>query len=221
MIELTPVDRDEWMPRVRVLVITSVAEAREALDECAASDIHSSINCLQIVAQRPDFAEWPEGYIVRLAWGRSAIAGWADARLLGYEQGRQVGPRAAELSWETAECSRGHGYMREAMPRIVRWLVERRGMAEVRAWIPVGAEASEKVAKAGQLLPTGRVDEGAGTQLWERRAASGRRAGWQRQSGRRPCELLSPSTPRSPQGGGDGGGREPTPISTVPRRRSR
>ncbi len=171
MIELTPIDKDEWMPRVRVQVVTSVAEAREALDECAANDIHSSINSLQIVAQRPDFAEWPEGYIVRLAWEPSAIAGWADAQLLGYEHGRQVGPGTAELSWETACRSRGHAYMREAMPRIVRWLLERRGMAEVRAWIPLGAEASEKVAKAGQLLPTGRVDQGAGTQLWERRVA--------------------------------------------------
>jgi hypothetical protein len=171
MIELTPIDKDEWMPRVRVLVVTSVAEAREALDELVANDIHSSINSLQIVAQRPDFAEWPEGYIVRLAWEPSAIAGWADAQLLGYEHGRQVAPRAAELSWETACRSRGHAYMREAMPRIVRWLLERRGMAEVRAWIPLGAEASEKVAKAGRLLPTGRVDQGAGTQLWERRAA--------------------------------------------------
>ena len=94
MIELTPIDKDEWMPRVRVLVVTSVAEAREALDELVANDIHSSINSLQIVAQRPDFAEWPEGYIVRLAWEPSAIAGWADAQLLGYEHGRQVAPRA-------------------------------------------------------------------------------------------------------------------------------
>lgn len=108
---------------------------------------------------------------MRLAWEPSAIAGWADAQLLGGEGGRQVGTRAAELSWETAFCSRGHGYMREAMPRIVKWLLERRGMAEVRAWIPLAAEASEKVAKAGQLLPTGRIDQGAGTQLWERRAA--------------------------------------------------
>jgi hypothetical protein len=212
MIELTPIDKNEWMPRVRVLVMTSVAEAREALDECAASDIHSSINCLQIVAQRPDFAEWPEGYIVRLAWEPSAIAGWADAQLVGNEPGRQVGLRAAELSWETADRSRGHGYMREAMPRIVRWLLERRGMAEVRAWIPVGAEASEKVARAGQLLPTGRVDQGAGTQLWKRRAASAGRAGCRRPRGRRAYEVLSPSTP-STGGGGDGGGREPTPIS--------
>lgn len=171
MIELTPIDKDEWMPRVRVLVVTSVAEARKALDDLAARDIHSSINSLQIVAERGDSAEWPEGYIVRLAWEPSAIAGWADAQLLGHEHGRQVEPHAAELSWETARGSRGHAYMREAMPRIVKWLLERRGMAEVRAWIPVGAEASEKVAEAGQLLPTGRVDQGAGTQLWERRVA--------------------------------------------------
>lgn len=171
MIELTPVDKDEWMPRVRVQVVTSVAEARKALDELSAADIHGDINSLQIVAQRGDFAEWPEGYIIRLVWEPTAIAGWADAQLLEYEHGRQVGPRAAELSWETARCSRGHAYMREAMPRIVRWLLERRGIAEVRAWIPLGAEASEKVAKAGQLLPTGRIDQGARTQLWERRAA--------------------------------------------------
>ena len=171
MIELTPIDKDEWMPRVRVLVVTSVAEAREALDELAAHDIHASIRSLQIVAERPDFAEWPEGYLVRLAWEPSAIAGWADAQLLGNDHGRQVGPRAAELSWETACRSRGHAYMREAMPRIVRWLLDRRGVAVVRAWIPVGAEASEKVATAGRLLPTSSFDPGAGTRLWERRAA--------------------------------------------------
>jgi len=60
--------------------------------------------------------------------------------------------------------------MREAIPRIVEWLVRRRGIAVVSAWVPSGHEQSEKVAQAGGLHPTGTSDPARRTLMWERTA---------------------------------------------------
>jgi len=163
MIELTPLDRDEWMPRVRVYVLTAVSEAREAIEELTRLErLQISIQSLYLVAEKDPHAEWPEGYIVRSMWEPCDIIGWADAVTRP--------ERAAELSWETAVKFRGHGYMREAAPRIAEWLLRRRGMNVVTALIPGGDTSSEKVALACGLSPTGQSSPTTGMRMWTRTA---------------------------------------------------
>ncbi|HYA00954.1 MAG TPA: GNAT family N-acetyltransferase [Candidatus Binatia bacterium] len=158
MIELTPLDKDEWMPRIRVQVLTDVSEARAALEELDAAGIHPSIQSLQILAQRDPAAEWPEAYVVRLNWKPASIIGWADAEYHDH--------RRAVLAWETAARYRDHAYMREAAPRIVQWLVRRRGVREVQADIPIGDLPSEKVAAVAGLTASAELN-GIGTRrIW-------------------------------------------------------
>ena len=158
MIELTPLDKDEWMPRVRVQVIETADEARRVLDELVTAGIRSDIQSMDLIAQKPPGADWPEGYVVRLALGPSTILGWAHAR--------RSQRRTAVLSWETARASWDHGYMREAIPRIVQWLLRRRGIIEIYAAVPIGDDKSEAVAKRGGFEPTEQGDPAKRTHLW-------------------------------------------------------
>ncbi|HYA00224.1 MAG TPA: GNAT family N-acetyltransferase [Candidatus Binatia bacterium] len=165
MIELTPVDKDEWMPRVRVQVIQTEAEARKIDDQLTNDGILADVPSMHIVAERVP-AEWPEGYIVRLAWEPFPIIGWVHAQL------RSTNPRTAELSWEIAQRYRGHGYMREAIPRVTAWLIRRRAIQVIDANIYVGDEASQKVALAAGLDQTEVFNPGRRLQRWERRLES-------------------------------------------------
>lgn len=148
MIQLTSIDKDEWMPRVTVEVIETAEQARQLADEMLAAGLQSDIQTFDLIAQSSSDG-WPEGYAVRLRQDNaSPLVGWAHALLHKFDK------HTAELCWETARKYQGHGYMREAIPRVVKWLLDRRGIDTVEAWVSLGHEASQKVANADGLRPT-------------------------------------------------------------------
>jgi RimJ/RimL family protein N-acetyltransferase len=140
-------------PRVTIQLVEKRDEALALAEELG--NFPHAIASMRIVAESAE-GRFAMGCVVRLASGE--IVGWGHARMRG---------SMAELSWETHQDHRGHGYMREAAPHFVEALLRRPDVTHAYASIPESNTPSAEVARACGMDPTGAT--GAG-RMWSRAA---------------------------------------------------
>ena len=95
---------------------------------------------------------WLNWVVRRRADGRAV--GTVQATVSDSENGL-----AAEVAWVIATPHQGHGYAREAAATMVAWL-RGQGVATIAAHVHPGHRASQGVARALRLTPTGTVVDG-------------------------------------------------------------
>lgn len=75
----------------------------------------------------------------------------------------------ASLAWITGAPWQGRGYAAEAARALTAWLAGQ-GVRRIGAAVHPGNTASERIARACGMRPTGRWEEGE--RIWERRTAA-------------------------------------------------
>jgi RimJ/RimL family protein N-acetyltransferase len=105
-------------------------------------------------------------------WSNWILRRRQDGQVVGYVQAtttRESDGLAAEVAWVVGTAYQGHGYAGEAARAMVSWL-RAQGVVTVLAHIHPAHEASERVARAAGLFPTGTVTDGE--VRWQSRTAS-------------------------------------------------